>query len=206
MNAHLRAGIAIYNSGAFHTAHDAWEARWLCLDAGEDDERLLHGLIQFTAAIHHATRRNWVGATGLTASAREYLDSLPPEYRGVNVEDVWRFLAALEADPERIERAPPPKLRHEGRVLSLDDLDFEASTVVAEVLAEHGDYDEEAIERAVAYARSDVAAGQETSPFVTLVLDFAHDPTNRGIVHQRLTEHVERRVARERDVDGLFDA
>jgi len=52
----LRAGIAIHNAGHYHAAHDAWEDEWLELDDGSD-ERLLHGLIQFTAAIHHARNR-----------------------------------------------------------------------------------------------------------------------------------------------------
>ncbi len=203
MNAHLEAGIAIYNAGRFHAAHDAWEDYWLDLDAG-DDERFLHGLIQFTAAIHHATRQNWLGATGLAESAREYLAPLSAEYRDVNLDEVREYLAALHSDPERIERAPPLLLTYEGRTLTLDDLDFEASAVVAEVLAEEGEYDEELVEHAIEYARADIDTGQETSPFVTLVLDFAREG-NRGIVYQRLSEHTERRVARERDVDGLFD-
>ncbi|NIS31883.1 MAG: DUF309 domain-containing protein, partial [Actinobacteria bacterium] len=59
MDAHLRAGIAIYNAGGYHAAHDAWEDHWLELEAGTDDERFLHGLIQFTAAVHHAQGANW---------------------------------------------------------------------------------------------------------------------------------------------------
>jgi hypothetical protein len=204
MDAHLRAGIAIHNAGRFHAAHDAWEDRWLALDAG-DDERFLHGLIQFTAAIHHATERNWTGACGLAESAREYLADLPTAYRGVNVAEVRAYLAALGADPESIERAPPLLLTHEGRPLALDDLDFAASAVAAEVLAEAGEDDHATVERAVEYARDDFAAGRETSPFVSLVMDFVRDPENRGIVHQRLAEHTERRAARDRDVDGLFE-
>lgn len=202
MNTHLKAGIAIFNDGHFHAAHDAWEERWLEL-AG-DDERLLHGLIQFTATIHHATRRNWRGTTGLADSAREYLTPLSPGYRGVNVDAVREYLTVLHADPEHIERAPPLSLTYEDRKLTLDDLGFDASAVVARVFAEEGEYDEALVGRAVEYARTDLGAGQETSPFVTLVLDFAREE-NRGIVYQRLTEHTERRIARERDVDGLFE-
>lgn len=204
MDAHLQAGIAIYNAGRFHAAHDAWEDRWLALDAGED-ERFLHGLIQFTAAVHHATEHNWTGACGLAESAREYLADLPEDYRGVNVGEVREYLAVLGTDPESIERVPPLSLTHEGRQLVLDDLDFEASAVAAEVLAEEGDSGHATVECAVEYAREDVAAGNETSPFVTLVMDFVRDPNNRGIVLQRLTEHTERRAARDRDVDGLFE-
>lgn len=203
MKASLEAGIAVYNSGRYHAAHDAWEGYWLDLDAG-DDERFLHGLIQFTAAIHHATRRNWEGATGLAESAREYLASLPADYRDVNVGAVREYLAALYADPERIERAPPLSLTYDGRALGLSDLGFAASTVVAGVFAEESEYDEELLARAVEYARRDIEAGDETSPFVTLTLDFAREPSSRNIAYQRLCEHTDRRDARESDVEGLF--
>jgi hypothetical protein len=202
MRDHLRAGIAIYNAGNYHAAHDAWEERWL--DLAGDDERFLHGLIQFTAAIHHAHNRNWVGATGLAESAREYLAPLSSGYRGVNVGEVRDSLAALHVDPECIERAPPLALTHEDRELALVDLDFSASAVAATVFTEHGDYDEAMVERAIEYARTDLDAGRATSPFVTLVMDFARGG-NRAIVHQRLAEHTDRRAARERDVDGLFE-
>ena len=46
MDAHLRAGAAIYNTGEFHAAHDAWEELWLDMDDGPDRD-LLQGLIQF---------------------------------------------------------------------------------------------------------------------------------------------------------------
>jgi len=205
MDAHLQAGVAIYNAGYYHAAHDAWEDHWLDLDSGTDDELLLHGLIQFTAAVYHARNRNWSGATGLAESAGEYLADLPPEYRAVNVETVREFLAALERDPERIERGPAPALTHDGRALELADLDFDATVVAADVLAEELGYDEDAIERAVEYARADLDAGAEGSRFVTLLFDFVRDGDNRGIVVQRLSEHGQRRAHRESDVEGLFD-
>ncbi|WP_436908052.1 DUF309 domain-containing protein [Halosimplex marinum] len=204
MDAQLQAGVAVYNAGHYHAAHDAWEQRWLALDEG-DDERFLHGLIQFTAAVHHARERNWSGAVGLAESAGEYLADLPADYRGVNVGRVRESLADLARDPERIERAPAPALTYKGEPLALADLDFEGAAVAAEVLAEDLGYDEDAIERAVEYARADLEAGEEGSRFVTFLLDFVRDPDSRAIVAQRLSEHVDRREHRESDVDGLFD-
>ncbi|PSP89107.1 DUF309 domain-containing protein [Halobacteriales archaeon QS_4_69_34] len=209
MDAHLRAGIAVYNAGGYHAAHDAWEERWLALDRGgdgSDDERFLHGLIQFTAAVHHATERNWAGATGLAESAREYLGGLPETYRGVNVADAREYLAALGDDPELIERGPPPKLTHEARALGLGDLDVAACAVAAEVFAEaFEEFEAATIERAVEYARADFDSGEATSAFVTLVCDFVREPERRGLVYQRLREHTERRAARDADVEGLFE-
>ena len=205
MDAHLRAGVAIYNAGHYHAAHDAWEDRWLALESGTPDERFLHGFIQFTAAVHHARNRNWSGATGLADSGRGYLADLPPEYRGVDVAAVRTYLAALERDPERIERGPPPALTHEGTALGLGDLDFAATTVAAEVLAEELGYDEGAIERAVEYARADLEAGEEGSRFVALLFDFLRDEEHRAVVAQRLAEHGQRRAGRDADVEGLFE-
>lgn len=205
MRGSLRAGIAIYNAGEHHAAHDAWEEVWLDTDRESTDARLLQGLIQFTAAIYHARRRNWEGATGLAESALSYLDGLGERYRGVDLGPVRETLTALASDPERIERTEPPTLTHDGEALSLSDLDFEESAIAAVVFAEErNEYDETTIERAVEYAERDLESGYETSPFVTLVLDFAREPDRRAIVHERLSQHVSRRLAREEDVSGLF--
>ena len=205
MEAHLRAGIAIYNAGRYHAAHDAWEDHWLGLESGGDDEQFLHGLIQFTAAVYHARTRNWSGATGLAESSREYLAGLPGEYRGVNIADVCAYLARLGADPELIERSTPLALTHRGERLDPPDLEFEATAVAAEVLAEEDGYDEKTVERAVDYAAADLDAERTGSPFVPLVFDFLRQPEDRGIVFQRLSEHVERRSHRESDIEGLFE-
>lgn len=208
----LRAGIAVYNAGEHHAAHDAWEHQWLELEAGTADERLLHGLIQFTAAVHHARNRNWPGATGLAGSAREYLAGLPDpdRYRGVDLDRVRAFLEGLAADPERIERAPPPALTHEGTAVSLADLDAEATFVAARSLSEELDVDEAVLDRAISYARTELSEAG-TGTMLALVFDLVRGVEEEGgtdrraLVRQRLEEHVERRRRRKRDVEGLFD-
>ncbi len=205
MDAHLRAGVAIYNAGRYHAAHDAWEEHWLDLESGTDDELFLHGLIQFTAAVYHARNGNWSGATGLAESGGTYLAGLPPDYRGVNVGAVREYLAVLAADPEVIERRRPLELTHEGAVSRPEDLDLEATLVAAEVLAEEDGYDENVVGVASEYAEADLADEQASSPFVSLLFDFVREPENRGVVFQRLSEHVDRRKSREEDVEGLFE-
>jgi hypothetical protein len=205
MRDYLRAGIAVYNAGEHHAAHDAWEDHWLDLDSGTDDERFLHGLIQFTAAVHHAHGANWVGVRGLAESAADYLADLPPDYREVNVGGVRAYLRAVAADPEHVERVAPPRLTHEGRALMPEDLHFEAAAVAAEVLAEEHGYDVDVIEKAIKYARADLDSDRPTSQFVTFVMDFARDAANRGIIFQRLRQHVEKRDHEEADVEGLFE-
>jgi len=204
MEAELQAGIAVYNAGYYHAAHDAWEDRWLALPDG-DDERLLHGLIQFTAAVYHARNRNWSGATGLAESGRAYLADLPADYRAVNVEAVRTYLAALERDPERVERGPAPRLTYAGDELAPRNLDFEGTAVAAGVLAEELEYDEETVDLAIEFARADLEAGEAGSRFVTLLFDFVRENTQRAVVFQRLVSHVDARKTRESDVDGLFE-
>jgi len=205
MEANLRAGIAIYNPGGYHAAHDAWEDHWLDLETETDDERFLHGLIQFTAAIYHARNRNWSGATGLAESGRGYLTDLPADYREVNVGAVRTYLETLERDPEYIERRKPLPLTHDSEVIGPGDLGFEATAVAADVLAEERGYDEGLIERAIEYGRADLQDEKTASPFVTLLFDFVREPDNRGIIVQRLGEHIDRRASREEDVSGLFE-
>lgn len=205
MRDHLRAGAAIFNAGHFHAAHDAWEDYWLELDPDTEDERLLHGLIQFTAAVHHTDDRNWEGIRGLAESATKYLADLPSDYRAINVAEVRDYLRRVASDPEHVERAAPPKLTHENKPLLPEDLRFDAAAVAAEVYAEEFDYDEEIIDQAVEYARSDLDSEQATSQFVTFVMDFARDDANRGIIFQRLSSAVGKREHEESDVEGLFD-
>jgi hypothetical protein len=204
MERSLRAGIAIYNAGAVHTAHDAWEDTWLELPDGSADEQLLHGLIQFTAAIYHAENRNWSGAVGLSKSAREYLSDLPSTYRGVDVSTVRHYLGALEADPERIERASPPALVYKGQPLSAADLTIDAITTAAAVLAaDYDQYDETVIDEAIEYAREE-APGTQTQ-FIGLLTAFVDDHAHRDLLYTRLEAQVDRRRQKQQDVAGLFD-
>ncbi|MBX0304503.1 DUF309 domain-containing protein [Haloarcula salinisoli] len=203
MDAHLRAGLAVYNAGRFHAAHDAWEDYWLDLDDG-DDERFLHGLIQFTAVVHHGTDGNWSGAQGLAESAGEYLGDLPADYRGVNLDDLGPFLARVADDPESVDWDTPPRLTHEGEPVGYADLDFESAAVAAEVLAEADGYDEAVVEDAVDYARKELAEKGE-GRFVGQLFAFVQEPDNRGFVYAHLSNHVERERQKDDDVAGLFD-
>jgi len=199
---HLRAGIAVYNEGRYHAAHDAWEEYWLDLDSG-DDERFLHGLIQFTAVVHHASEENWSGAQGLAESAAKYLDGLPDPYHGVALDEVRSFLAATAADPHHAA-TDPPTLTHDGETVDYDGLDFDATAIAAEVLAEAGRYDEAVINAAVGRARSELD-GDGGSQFTGMLFSFVRGRDQRPVVYQRLRDHVELEQQKDDDVRGLFD-
>jgi predicted metal-dependent hydrolase len=205
LDARLRAGVALYTAGRYRAAHDPWEAAWH--GSTGDDDPFLHGLVQFTAAVHHGLEANREGATGLARSAEEYLAGLPPRYRGIDLDPIRAFLPELERDPVTAAEEPP-ELRYEGRRLSLSALEFPAARHAAAALAEDLDgYDEAIAERAGEYALADLDAGRATTPFVALLLDFV-DPgeVSRALVYARLESHVEKRDAEAADVDGLFEA
>jgi len=225
----LRAGAAVYNAGHRHAAHDLWEERWLDLrDAvaaadGPDppatvreatpddevvvpsaaaDERLLHGLIQFTAAVHHHEQGS-DGAPGLAESAVAYLGPLPDDYRDLSLAPVREWLRrSADTDTDAADRPSPPSLHHEGTVVDLADLRFEAAALAAPVVAAATGFDPDPVSAAAEYAGEAVAAGA-TSPFTALLLDFVAGE-ERALVHRRLAAHVDRRRRRDRDVDGLF--
>ena len=190
---HLRAGTALFNAGHHLAAHEPWEERWLEAPRGARDDRL-QGLVQATAAVHKARTGDWAGAVGLADGAAGYLERYDHG-------SLRRWLRRLAVDPELAERERPPPLSVDGAVVTVEDLRFPAAAVAAEALAAtRGD---EFAERAVDYARADVADGDETSPFVTLTLSYLRDDS--PAVRRRLADHVRRRRARDADVEGLFD-
>jgi uncharacterized protein (DUF433 family) len=227
----LRVGVAVFNAGDHHAAHDAWEEPWLPLEAGTPDERLLHGLIQYAAAVYHARRCNWSGARGLAGSAGTYLDAVDDDYRGVNVAEVRAFLRRLAADPELLERRRPLPLRCDGDAPTPIDLSFEnVATAAALLAADYDSFDADVVADAIRYAREERDATVERdgattedgeraesdgrtdgvpSPrsrgFVGVLFDFADGRARRALVYDRLRRHVERRRSRERDVSGLFE-
>ncbi|QCC48599.1 DUF309 domain-containing protein [Halobellus limi] len=208
----LRVGVAVFNAGDYHVAHEAWEEPWLALADGTPEERLLHGLIQYAAAVHHGRRRNWSGQRGLAESAAGYLAAVDDPR--VNVDEVRAYLRRLAADPELAERRRPPALRYDGETLEPTDLSFEdVATAVTLLAAEYESFDAAVVDDAIRYAREELAgdSSPEGTPqrrsrgFVGMLFSFAADRAQRSLVYERLRGHVERRRSQESDVSGLFD-
>ncbi len=208
--------MALFNDGYYHAAHDPLEAAWLASDRDDVDGQFLQGLVQLTAAVHHARGRNWEGCVGLAESALAYLEDVPDEYRGVDVALVERVLGTLATDPEVVERRPMPTLAVDGERVTRERLDADAAALAAAALAEERGLDETVVERAAAYAREDrererdadalAASGRnEAAKLERFLVDFATADDDYDIVYQRLRDHVDRRDHRASDVDGLFD-
>ncbi|WP_430504275.1 DUF309 domain-containing protein [Haloparvum sp. PAK95] len=197
----LRAGIVLYERGYYHAAHDPWEAAWLPRDGA--DANLLQGLIQLTAAVHHARDHNWSGATGVATSGYEYLAAVPDDHAPVDLGPARRYLARLAVDPEHAERRDPPPLPYEGGAVGVDGLGFDALALAVGAVAEETNLDESVVADAIRYAREEQGSGQ--ARFRGLLADLvAEDPERRAVAYARLESHVERERSKERDVDGLF--
>lgn len=204
MEEYLRAGAAIFHAEFHHAAHDAWEERWLDLEDGTPDERLLHGLIQFTAVVHHGHAGNWTGAQGLAESAFEYLSEVPDETRDVALEPIRSYLSRVATDPEHLERSRPPPVRIEGVAPTFDTLDPDAAFIVAPILADALGHDEDAITAGVQYAREDLERGEGSSRFVALLLDYVRESAHRETIVHRVSSLADRRRTRIEDVEDLF--
>ena len=192
----LRVGIALYNAGWYLAAHEPLEELWLDAAVGERDD-CLQGLIQSSAAVYKARRGNDAGATGLAESAVGYLTSCS----GVDAEALRSWLGDVAGDPAAARDTEPPELRLDGTAIGIYDLSPSEVVAAAEAVAESEA--DTLIKSAAGYVEGDLDDEMATSPFVTLTLDYISDPT--PIVRQRLAEHVERRQARESDVEGLFE-
>jgi predicted metal-dependent hydrolase len=94
----LAQGLHCYRSGEFFEAHEHWEAVWL--ESDEPQKTFLQALIQVTAAFHHLSRNNTLGAASLLRRALRRLDGYPAEYAGIAVEQLRvslrSWLKALE--------------------------------------------------------------------------------------------------------------
>lgn len=196
----LRVGAALFNDGHYHAAHDAWEDRWLGLGKGSDDERFLHGLIQYTAAVYHLEQDNHEGARGLAQTAGEYLAALPPAYRDVNLDAIRETLASIAADTATVTPDEAVAITIDGDAVGLDDLGPSACWIAAEILAEdRAGFDPDVVREANELAES------PHDRFATLVQDFVHRSAHRPLVYERLRQHVNRERSRRAGIDDVFE-
>jgi len=80
----LSEGVSLFDAGAFHAAHEAWEHAWL-VEKGPR-RLLLQGLILVAAGWLKRDAGNGAGAWTLFSRALDRLASLPDRYEGVDVE------------------------------------------------------------------------------------------------------------------------
>jgi predicted metal-dependent hydrolase len=95
----LADGLRCYRCGDFFEAHEYWELVWL--QCAEPEKTFLQSLIQVSAAFHHLSRGNRVGARSLLTRALRRLERYPDQFGGVGVAELRQrlreWLLALEA-------------------------------------------------------------------------------------------------------------
>ncbi len=98
MNAGLRRGIDLFNSGEYWEAHEAWEQEWMPDRKGPHGS-FYKGLIQVAAGCLHYGRHNRRGAVNKWRSGAIYLRPYLPSHAGVRlaplVDEVDAFLRAM---------------------------------------------------------------------------------------------------------------
>ena len=214
MEPRRRAGSAAFNDGSYAIAADIWSG---ALDDGRSDEtsrdnhqkegtdptpgRLCEALSRTAGAIVAARTRKWDRAQDRARRALAGLDASPsPD--GLELAPLRAYAAVLRSDPAVVERRRPSPIFEDGTQIRRSDLGFEATAVAARALARARGDD---IERGIGYAKEDVANAVVSSPFVALVFDYVRDSEHRGLVVERLSQHADRRQAKDDDVAGLFD-
>ena len=105
----LAEGLRCYASGAFFSAHEAWERAWL--EFREPEKTLLQALIQVAAAFHHLQRNNPRGAAKLLRAALQRLEPYPARLDGIEVarlrDDLHDRLRVVDADESPAEISAP---------------------------------------------------------------------------------------------------
>ncbi|GEM_PF-409149 len=94
-------GVRLFNSGKFWHSHEAWEEIW---KRHREDERLFfQGIIQMAAACHQlVTKKSYKGMLSNLDKAYEKLDVFQPEYLGVRVEPLLRWIRQAKDEAEHL--------------------------------------------------------------------------------------------------------
>ena len=79
-------GITLFNSGKYWHAHESWEAAWLPMgDGPEDDgEMFLRALIQLASGLHLKRSGRYGGARSHVAKAAEKFAVMPGRFLGLD--------------------------------------------------------------------------------------------------------------------------
>lgn len=105
----LAEGLECYNTGRYFEAHEHWESVWLTLERSE--KSFLQALVQITAAMHHLSNGNSVGAASLMRRSLDRLSQYNLVFGGINVEllrqELFASLEAIRRGTQPHEITPP---------------------------------------------------------------------------------------------------
>jgi len=108
----LAEGVRLFDSGAYHAAHEAFERCWLANEGGDAD--FFKGLVQASICLHHLERGNLEGARKLYAGQRRLLGAYLPSHRGLDVaallEEMRRVLQPVLRGARPDPTGPRPRI------------------------------------------------------------------------------------------------
>ncbi|MCU0699949.1 MAG: CPXCG motif-containing cysteine-rich protein [Myxococcaceae bacterium] len=82
----LQAGRRLFEAGAFHAAHEAFEDGWRVVRG--DEKRVLQVFVLWVAALHQHTQGRGGGARRLLARALERLTAVAEAFDGVDLDSL----------------------------------------------------------------------------------------------------------------------
>jgi len=116
-------GVRLYNSGAYHEAHDCFEDAWYDFASGSAESKFCHGMVQVAAgAYKHYDFENDDGMRSLFRTSLDYLADVPEDFYGVDVADVRDRLERALADPDSLDGW---LIAVDGRRLTATDEDYD---------------------------------------------------------------------------------
>tara|TARA_B110000116_G_C16792429_1_gene564570 strand:+ start:603 stop:1241 length:639 start_codon:yes stop_codon:yes gene_type:complete len=204
LETHLKAGIAIYNSGEYHAAHGAWERHWLKINKKDEDKLFLQGLIQYTAIIYHGMNRNWKGMEGLIKSSLRYLEKFPQNYQGIDINGIKNYLENIENNMQSFSQKEIPKMTYEGETIEISDLNINSTYIVARVLSDEiSDYEEDIIVKAIEHIREN-PKDRESRKIENLIIAFAREKSFRVNAYEQIKRRIEIQKEKFEDIEKLF--
>ncbi|GAB7009690.1 DUF309 domain-containing protein [Halorubrum trueperi] len=97
-------GVRLFNAGDFHESHDCFEDEWYSYGSGTVESAFLHGMVQVAAgAYKRADFQSDEGMRSLFETALQYLDGVPGDFYGVDVDEVRATLRDALDDPAAID-------------------------------------------------------------------------------------------------------
>ena len=97
-------GVRLFNDGAYHESHDCFEDEWYNYGRGTVESAFLHGMVQVAAgAYKRVDFESDAGMRSLFETALQYLDGVPSDFYGVDVDDVRETLRAALDDPAAVD-------------------------------------------------------------------------------------------------------
>jgi predicted metal-dependent hydrolase len=93
-------GVRLYNAGAYHEAHDCFEAEWYNYGRGSEESSFCHAMVQVAAgAYKHFDFEDDEGMRSLFRTALQYFHGVSRDFYGVDVLEVRTTVSNALSDP-----------------------------------------------------------------------------------------------------------